>query len=224
MESKSLRPFTLAGIKKLAKSIGRDRGIPHYQALDVAAQQAGYQNIRHAQRDLRQEHSHAPVTQELLVVALPAPVPEPVAVSAPSTPTALAAPPPRGPRRPFTAAAHAEMLLDRIADTENSLAAWRDGTLTGSGYGPALASPASVAVEIQRLKRILAEDRSLLRMHQATERRQQTQADVFKDWLPHGNGQPKLDAITASDVAETEFRAAKAEMERLVQEYRAGHR
>jgi hypothetical protein len=33
---------------------------------------------------------------------------------------------------------------------------------------------------------------------------------VFKDWLPHGNGQPKLENVTALDEAENEFRAAKA--------------
>jgi hypothetical protein len=47
-----VHPTTLSGIKRLAKAIRRDLSITHTQALDQAAQAAGYQNLRHAQRSL----------------------------------------------------------------------------------------------------------------------------------------------------------------------------
>lgn len=47
-------PSTADGIKRLATSIKRERGIRHHAALDLAAQRAGYQNFRHAQRQLPQ--------------------------------------------------------------------------------------------------------------------------------------------------------------------------
>lgn len=48
MATSNIRPSTLAGIKRLATSIKREKCIPHSGALDVAAQQAGFQNFRHA--------------------------------------------------------------------------------------------------------------------------------------------------------------------------------
>lgn len=55
MSSKDIRPSTLDGIKRLAKSLKREREpvTPHSQALDEAAQVAGYQNFRHAHNVLR---------------------------------------------------------------------------------------------------------------------------------------------------------------------------
>ncbi|MDH4874416.1 hypothetical protein [Pseudomonas sp. BN515] len=47
-----IHPTTLVGIKRLAKTIKKAKGILHAQALDEAAKQAGYQNFRHAQRAL----------------------------------------------------------------------------------------------------------------------------------------------------------------------------
>lgn len=48
MSSEDIRPSTLDGIKRLAKAIKVERGVRHLQALDAAAQAAGYQNFRHA--------------------------------------------------------------------------------------------------------------------------------------------------------------------------------
>lgn len=48
MSSDDIRPSTLDGIKRLAKSIKVERGVRHLQALDAAAKAAGYQNFRHA--------------------------------------------------------------------------------------------------------------------------------------------------------------------------------
>lgn len=52
MISKAIRPSTLDGIKRLAKSLKRERGIQHARALDEAAQAAGFQNFRHASNAL----------------------------------------------------------------------------------------------------------------------------------------------------------------------------
>ena len=49
MATENTRPTTLAGVKRLAKFIKRERGIPHHAALEEAAQKAGFQNLRHAQ-------------------------------------------------------------------------------------------------------------------------------------------------------------------------------
>lgn len=45
----ALRPTTLDGIKRLAKLIGRSKGIQHAKALEEAAVQSGYPNF-HAAR------------------------------------------------------------------------------------------------------------------------------------------------------------------------------
>ena len=48
MSSEAIRPSTMDGIKRLAKSIKVERRMRHLLALDAAAQAAGYQNFRHA--------------------------------------------------------------------------------------------------------------------------------------------------------------------------------
>ncbi|MED5530716.1 MAG: DUF5623 domain-containing protein [Pseudomonadota bacterium] len=53
MSSEAIRPSTLDGIKRLAKSFKTKRGIQHTKALDDAAQIAGFQNFRHARNLLR---------------------------------------------------------------------------------------------------------------------------------------------------------------------------
>lgn len=53
MSNKTIRPSTMDGIRRLAKSIKVKRGIQHTPALEVAAQLAGYQNLKHAQNVLR---------------------------------------------------------------------------------------------------------------------------------------------------------------------------
>ncbi|WP_017461419.1 DUF5623 domain-containing protein [Dyella ginsengisoli] len=52
MADVSIHPSTLAGIKRLAKSISRERGITHTAALSAAAQAAGFENFSHARRVL----------------------------------------------------------------------------------------------------------------------------------------------------------------------------
>ncbi|MDO8909515.1 MAG: DUF5623 domain-containing protein [Pseudohongiella sp.] len=53
MSSEAIRPSSLDGIKRLAKSIKLERGVQHAGALDYAAQAAGFQNFRHADNVLR---------------------------------------------------------------------------------------------------------------------------------------------------------------------------
>lgn len=52
MSNEASVPVTLSGIKRRAKTIKHERAIPHHAALDLAATEAGYQNIRHAQNHL----------------------------------------------------------------------------------------------------------------------------------------------------------------------------
>lgn len=53
MSSESIRPSSLDGIKRLAKSLKVERGVQHVRALDDAARSAGYQSFRHASNMLR---------------------------------------------------------------------------------------------------------------------------------------------------------------------------
>lgn len=52
MSNESIRPSSLEGISRLATAIKREKGIKHLQAMDEAAQRAGFQNLRHAQNVL----------------------------------------------------------------------------------------------------------------------------------------------------------------------------
>ena len=55
--SKPLRPSTLDGIKRLAKSIKDERAITHREALELAARQAGYQSFTHARHQLTSDEA-----------------------------------------------------------------------------------------------------------------------------------------------------------------------
>ena len=52
MTNVTVHPSTLEGIKRLAKTIKREQGIPHTKALDAAARLANYENYRHAQKQI----------------------------------------------------------------------------------------------------------------------------------------------------------------------------
>lgn len=52
MSMDNIRPTTLVGIKRLAKSIKTRDGISHQEALSAAARSAGFQNFRHAAKQL----------------------------------------------------------------------------------------------------------------------------------------------------------------------------
>jgi hypothetical protein len=55
MSSKSIRPSTLDGIKRLAKRIKVERAIRHSQALDESAQLAGFPPCQYDLRHLPPE-------------------------------------------------------------------------------------------------------------------------------------------------------------------------
>lgn len=52
MSSEAIRPSTLAGIKRLAKSLKAEQNIQHNDALNLAAQFSGFQNFKHARNVL----------------------------------------------------------------------------------------------------------------------------------------------------------------------------
>lgn len=52
MSSKTVRPSTMTGIKRLANQIKSAEGLSHSAALDKASLAAGFENIRHAQHHL----------------------------------------------------------------------------------------------------------------------------------------------------------------------------
>ncbi len=52
MNTASIRPSSVDGIKQLAKKISREQNIPHTRALDDASRQAGFENFVHAKRQL----------------------------------------------------------------------------------------------------------------------------------------------------------------------------
>lgn len=52
MNTASIKPLTVNGIKQLAKKISREHNITHTDALNLASRQAGYENFVHAKRQL----------------------------------------------------------------------------------------------------------------------------------------------------------------------------
>ncbi|QRP64001.1 DUF5623 domain-containing protein [Rhodanobacter sp. FDAARGOS 1247] len=90
MYSVAVPPSSVDGIKRLAKTLKRERSIPHHQALEEAARIAGFENLRHAQRQLESGSSPSlyPVFltaywrekgrggRETLRIELPTPLPQ----------------------------------------------------------------------------------------------------------------------------------------------------
>lgn len=163
MSTDQIRPTTLAGIKRLAKTIKRKRGISQAKALDAAAQSAGCQNFRHARKAMAPDRPTAPLPTPPTATADPPPatsqpastpnpppadVSQPAAAQAPSYTSAGVAPE----RRPFTTTAYRERLRDQIRSDENTLRAIRDGRITGMGYetGPHNARAAYEADQAMR--------------------------------------------------------------------------
>ncbi|MBQ2647313.1 MAG: DUF5623 domain-containing protein [Achromobacter sp.] len=52
MNTASIKPVSVNGIKQLAKKISREQNITHTDALNLASRQAGYENFVHAKRQL----------------------------------------------------------------------------------------------------------------------------------------------------------------------------
>jgi hypothetical protein len=51
----TIRPTTIDGIKRLARQIHKAGDIPHHEALELAAKQAGFENYRHALKRLSEQ-------------------------------------------------------------------------------------------------------------------------------------------------------------------------
>lgn len=61
-------PIILETLKRLARRIKRERDVPHFQALDLAAQQFGFANYTHAKRAL--EKAALDLSTKILVSAM----------------------------------------------------------------------------------------------------------------------------------------------------------
>lgn len=57
MLNDNIHPSTLGGIKRLAKQIKKANGVPHNEALDIAAKSASFENFAHARRLLQNSPS-----------------------------------------------------------------------------------------------------------------------------------------------------------------------
>jgi hypothetical protein len=78
--------------------------------------------------------------------------------------------------------------------------------------------------EIVRLQRANEELSSLIRMDEAWERRQEAYRSMLGQFLPHGSGAPTMESLDAFDKAEADWKAAKAEGDRIVREIQQGLR
>lgn len=119
---------------------------------------------------------------------------------------------------------HTENLRRMMASNEETIEALLDGRITGLGNGPGPSDPKSVAMEIGRLRKQNEQHRALVRLEEAFQRKQEAYFGLNSQWLPHDNGRPTDESISAVEAAEEEFRAAQAEMNRIIKEIRAGRR
>jgi hypothetical protein len=187
----SVHSTTLPGIKRAAKTIKRERGISHAEALDAAAQAAGYQNFRHARNSMESVRATARQLTQPAATAVPT-----LHTSQPEVLTTTRSSPPvqTFQRRTFTPSAYTDNLRLRIRSNENMLQALLDGRithmdyvasasnarslaeaspsvfdggLTGTGYGTSIHSASSLAREIEKLEQRIVQDGALLRMHEA---------------------------------------------------------
>ncbi|MGO8858547.1 MAG: helix-turn-helix domain-containing protein [Steroidobacteraceae bacterium] len=119
---------------------------------------------------------------------------------------------------------HTENLRRMIESNETTIEALRDGRITGLGYGPGPSDPRSVAMEIERLVKENEEYRAMVRWEEAFDRVQEAHFELNNQWLPHGNGIPTEQSLSALDVAQEELRVAQAEVDLITEEIRAGKR
>lgn len=53
MLNETIQPSTIGGIKRLAKQLKKANGVPHHEALDIAARSASFENFSHARNQLQ---------------------------------------------------------------------------------------------------------------------------------------------------------------------------
>ncbi len=98
---------------------------------------------------------------------------------------------PSAPRRPLSLGENHIADLERlISSNENLIEAMEAARIISMGYGAGPSDPRSVSQEIRRLRKKNEEHRSLVRMEKAIDHRNEAQADLSRQWLPHGNGLP----------------------------------
>lgn len=49
----AIHPRDMVGLKKLARQYTNKCGMPHHTSLEVAAKQCGFENFRHAQKEMQ---------------------------------------------------------------------------------------------------------------------------------------------------------------------------
>jgi len=57
MLNKNVQPSTIGGIKRHAKQLKKANGIPHHEALDLAARSASFENFAHARNQLQNSNA-----------------------------------------------------------------------------------------------------------------------------------------------------------------------
>tara|TARA_R110002111_G_scaffold115634_6_gene176600 strand:+ start:153 stop:1451 length:1299 start_codon:yes stop_codon:yes gene_type:complete len=68
MLNDNIQPSTLGGIKRLARQIKKANGVPHNEALDIAARKASFQNFRHARNQLQNSNVIKSINQLFFTV------------------------------------------------------------------------------------------------------------------------------------------------------------
>lgn len=58
MLNENIQPSTIGGIKRLAKQLKKANGVPHYEALDIAARSASFENFAHARNQLKSSNAY----------------------------------------------------------------------------------------------------------------------------------------------------------------------
>lgn len=57
MLNENVQPSTIGGIKRHAKQIKKAKGVPHHEALDIAARSASFENFAHARNQLQNSNA-----------------------------------------------------------------------------------------------------------------------------------------------------------------------
>jgi transcriptional regulator with XRE-family HTH domain len=120
--------------------------------------------------------------------------------------------------------AHLEDLRQRIEANKRVIDSLENGRLheLPRAYRPV--DEKATEREIHHLRKCNEEHRALLRLEEAIDWKREAHAVMFKQWLPHGNGVPTEASLDDVDAAEREFQVAKAEVDRITAEIRAGWR
>jgi transcriptional regulator with XRE-family HTH domain len=118
---------------------------------------------------------------------------------------------------------HYENLKRLIRENRRVIDLIEAGKMT-VGRGPVIGDSSASMEEAHRLRRKNEEFEVMIRVEDAFQRRQSAFLAVHSQWSPHGTGIPSEQSIAEFEAAETEWRAAVQEEDRIVQEIRSGKR